>query len=150
MDASLKSKLSLLMYSPFHQGAICSLLIPLHHQCYWSNTINGPDRSNYLLRWYKDLNHKWAFPSFVVLNLSSRNLPCIQLALKPPRQCLCYSLLMEVEQKTILMQETDALTSLTPTPRCPYQTKFGKFNSAFGLHLNIIWIRTDVEQTRIA
>ena len=133
----------------FHQPAICSLLIPLHHQCYWSNTINGPDRSNYHLRWYKNLNHKWAFPSFVVLNLSSRNLPCIQLALKPPRQCLCYPLLIEVEQKTILMQETDALTSLTPTPRCPYQTKVGKFNSAFGLHLNIVWIRTD-QQTRIA
>ena len=60
MDASLKSKLSLLMYSPFYQGAICSLLIPLHHQCYWSNTLNGPDRSNYHLRWYKNLNHKLA------------------------------------------------------------------------------------------
>ena len=50
MDALLKSKLSLLIYTLFHQPAICSLLIPLHHQCYWSNTLDGPDRSNCHLR----------------------------------------------------------------------------------------------------
>ena len=29
------------------------------------NTLNGADRSNYHLRWNKNLNHKLAFPSFV-------------------------------------------------------------------------------------
>ena len=87
----------------------------------------------------------WPSATFVLLKLSSRNLLCIET-----NQTVFVLFIADGGwTKNILMQETDALTSLTPTPRCPYQTKFGKFNSAFGLQQNFVWIRTYIEQ-RIA
>ena len=145
MDASLKSKLSLLMYTStsrlfvlYWYHCTTNAIGPIHSMDLTVQIIISGDKTRIWI-----IN--WPSATFVLLKLSSRNLLCIET-----NQTVFVLFIADGGwTKNILMQETDALTSLTPTPRCPYQTKFGKFNSAFGLQQNFVWIRTYIEQ-RIA
>ena len=144
MDASLKSKLSLLMYTStsrlfvlYWYHCTTNAIGPIHSMDLTVQIIISGDTRIWIIN--------WPSATFVLLKLSSRNLLCIET-----NQTVFVLFIADGGwTKNILMQETDALTSLTPTPRCPYQTKFGKFNSAFGLQQNFVWIRTYIEQ-RIA
>ena len=144
MDAPLKSKLSLLMYTStsrlfvlYWYHCTTNAIGPIHSMDLTVQIIISGDTRIWIIN--------WPSATFVLLKLSSRNL----LRIETNQTVFVLFIADGGWTKNILMQETDALTSLTPTPRCPYQTKFGKFNSAFGLQQNFVWIRTYIEQ-RIA